>query len=113
MSDKITEINLETGLPTVEMAIIKLKNELMTQKKRGIKAVIVIHGYGSSGTGGKIKPAVLKCLGEDSMRGLVRMYVGGEQWSWRKKELLSLCKGLEAYERRIVANEGITIVLLK
>lgn len=113
MACKVVEINLESGMPTVESAILRMKNELMTQKKRGVKVVILIHGYGSSGVGGKIKPAVIKCLGEPNMQGLVRKYAGGEQWAWRKKEYLGFCKTLESYERRIAGNEGITIVMLK
>ncbi|NLB82295.1 MAG: hypothetical protein GX800_11965, partial [Clostridiaceae bacterium] len=68
--------------------------------------------YGSSGVGGSIKVAVKGCLGENSMRGIVRTFVGGEQWINRKKEMLGICKGLESYERRISGNEGVTVVIL-
>jgi len=44
----------------------------------------VIHGYGSTGVGGGIKEAVKKCLNENSMRGIVRMFVDEE-------DLRSLC----------------------
>jgi len=113
MQNKVAEVNLENGMPTVDAAIQKMKNSLLTFKGLSYKVVIVIHGYGSTGVGGSIKTAVLKCLAESSMRGIVRTYAGGEQWYGRKRELLSTCKPLEDYERRIAGNEGITVVVLK
>lgn len=113
MSRKVAEINLEYNLPTVEAALQRMKNSLTTSKGQGYKAVILIHGYGSSGTGGSIRIAVRKALQESSLRGIVRQYAGGEQWTGKKRELLSYCKDLELYERRIAGNQGVTVVILK
>jgi DNA-nicking Smr family endonuclease len=112
-NQKVVELNLESGHPTVEMAINRLKNALMTAKGQGSKAVIIIHGYGSTGVGGAIRPAVRKLLGEKSMSGLVRAYSGGEQWMNRKKELVGFCKALEDFEGRVSGNEGVTVVVLR
>lgn len=109
---KVIEVSLEYGKPTVEVAIQKMKNALATHKNQGGKAVILIHGYGSSGVGGGIKVAVKKWLAENS-RGYVHTYVGGEQWLNRRKEIMTLCKSIESYEGRIVNNEGVTVVILK
>ncbi|MDX9872862.1 MAG: hypothetical protein RBT41_10660 [Clostridia bacterium] len=113
MARKVIEFNLEYNHPTVETAVQKLKNALTTFKGQGYKAVIVIHGYGSSGVGGSIKTAVTKCLAESSMRGIVRASAGGEQWSARKKEIVSFCKDLENHELRVANNPGVTIVILR
>ena len=113
MKNKVVEVNLEYGRPVIDIALQNMKNALTTNKGQGVKAVILIHGYGSTGVGGGIKTAVIRCLGENSMRGIVRAYVGGEQWLNRKKEMLLLCKDLESYERRIANNEGITVVILR
>lgn len=113
MQGKVAEINLEYRMPTVDMALANMKNSLATYKRQGYKAVILIHGYGSSGVGGGIKTAVRSALSESSLSSFVRMYAGGEQWYMRRREILSICKSLENYERRIDGNEGITIVILK
>ena len=113
MNNKVAEINLEYGMPTVDMALQKMKSALTTYKGQGYKAVIVIHGYGSSGVGGSIKTAVTRCLAENSMRGIVRIHVSGEQWFNRKREALDICKSLESYERRIASNSGVTVVILR
>ncbi|HEY5561773.1 MAG TPA: hypothetical protein VIK72_08480 [Clostridiaceae bacterium] len=113
MSNKVAEVNLEYGMPTVDTALIKMKNSLITYKMQGYKAVILIHGYGASGVGGSIKTAVIRCLRENSMRGIVRVYVGGDQWFNRKREILDICKDLKNFERKIASNNGVTVVLLK
>lgn len=112
-NQKVVELNLEYGNPTVEVAISRLKNALTTAKGQGAKAVIIIHGYGSTGVGGAIKAAVRKLLGETSMSGLVRAYGGGEQWMIRKRDLVGICKALEDFERRVSGNEGVTVVVLR
>ena len=113
MSNKVAEVNLEYGMPTVDAALIKMRNSLTTYKMQGYKAVILIHGYGASGVGGSIKTAVIRGLGENSMRGLVRDYVCGDQWFNRKREMLDMCKDLGNFERKIASNNGVTVVLLR
>jgi len=113
MQKKVAEVNLEREMPTVEVAIQKMKNSLTTYKRQGYKAVILIHGYGSTGVGGSIKTAVVKSLGESSMIGIVRGYAGGEQWADKKKGLVGMCKALESYESKIANNYGVTVVVLR
>jgi hypothetical protein len=110
---KVAVVNLEYGNPTVSVALMKMKNALLTYKKQGVKAVIFIHGYGSSGVGGSIKTAVRAALSEPSLSGLVKTFAGGEQWPYKKREMLSLCKSLQTYEPKIFNNDGITVVILK
>lgn len=113
MMNKVTQVNLEYGMPTTDGAILKLRSSLTTAKGQGYKAVIIIHGYGSTGVGGKIKSSVIKFLSDNSMRGIVRTYVGGENWSLRKREILSICKDLESFDRTLYNNPGITVAILK
>ena len=113
MAKKVAVVNLEDSMPTAEAAVQRLKNALTSHKGQGCKAVIVIHGYGSTGVGGAIKTAARKCLGESSLRGIVRTYAAGEQWLIRKKELLAVCRDLEKYERGIANNPGVTVVILR
>lgn len=110
---KVTELNLEYGMPTVEQALVRLKNGLLTARGMGCRAVIVIHGYGSSGTGGSIKAAVAQALAKGALSGMVRLYGGGEGWFLHKRELLQACGQLREYERRIAGNQGVTVIILK
>jgi DNA-nicking Smr family endonuclease len=50
-----TLINLEHGRPKVESAMMKLRLELATLRRIGVRTVKIIHGYGSTGNGGAIR----------------------------------------------------------
>jgi len=110
---KVKEINLERGAPTVEVAMRNLINELSTAKRVGYKAVILVHGYGSTGVGGAIKAAAKSKLQEKSLSGIVRDFVGGEDWLNRKKDFIDICNQLRDYSAYIDGNRGLTVVLLK
>ena len=55
-------INLEAGFPTVDDARRRLVSEMQSAKARGVRVIKVIHGWGSSGEGGKLGPAIRKSL---------------------------------------------------
>ena len=110
---KVKQINLEQGHPTVDEAVRRMKNELSTAKMSGFKAAILIHGYGSSGTGGAIKPAVCKALSEPALVGIVKDWVAGENWQSKKAGFLATCPTLKEQAKHIEGNLGITVVLLK
>ncbi len=111
--NKIREINLEYGKPDSLSAVAILKNDLMTFARQKSKAVIIIHGYGSTGTGGAIKQGVRRLITDNSMKGIVRDYSGGESWSYNKKRLTAMCPDLSKHESRIHNNPGVTIVILR
>lgn len=113
MAAKVIEINLESGMPHVEEAIKRMMNGLTTAKRSGCRAAILIHGYGSSGSGGIIKEEVRSKLKAPSLRGTARDSVRGENWTIKKKEFLDICPALKEFERHIEGNKGITVVLLK
>lgn len=110
---KIKEINLERGWPTVDVAVRDMVSQLGTCKRQGYRALILIHGYGSSGTGGSIRPAIRGKLRESSLSGLVKAWCGGEEWMNRKREMIDYCSQLKQYEQRVSGNQGITVVILK
>lgn len=112
-SVKVKEINLERGGPIVDVALRNLVNQLSTCKAQGYKAVVLIHGYGSSGTGGAIKVAVTHKLRERSLSGIVRDTCKGEEWMEKKNEFVNICPQLRDFGTRISGNFGITVVLLK
>jgi hypothetical protein len=110
---KVQQINLEQGHPTVEEAIRRMKNDLATAKMTGCKAAILIHGYGSTGMGSAIKPAVSKALSQPVLVGIVKDWAAGENWQSKKTVFLGYCPTLKEHTRHIDGNRGITVVLLK
>lgn len=99
----------------MEQALERLERDLREARPCGAKVVRVIHGYGSSGRGGKIRDAVRRELGRKLARCEVKAVTLGESYSSTTnagRDLLSRFKELKPTERSDSANPGITIVEL-
>ncbi len=108
-------INLERGKPTVAQALGKLENELKFVEQERVSSLTLIHGYGSSGKGGKIREECRKTLEHYKSLGQIRDYIPGEHFFSRHKnvrQLLQRCQELSANKNLNRKNKGITIVLL-
>ena len=108
-------LNLEDGMPTVEEAIGRLRIGLQEMKVSRIRTVKLIHGYGSTGRGGKICAGVRKELADMKRRKLIRNFIPGEEFGPADAASRSLAE----QERSITRdpdygrmNHGITIVVL-
>ena len=113
--EKIQTINLKKGLPLVDEALDILLCELDLARSQGVEVLRIIHGYGSSGTGGKIKQAVIQELASRSRAQEVRAYVAGDQYSENTsggRDLLRQFPGLESTLVSDRHNPGITFVQL-
>lgn len=111
----IHSINLKEGMPTVALAISKLKRELREAKAERRKLVRIIHGYGSTGVGGEIRLAVRKQLQSMVTAGKIRSVVPGDDYSDRTtagEALLGRHLGLRGSLRTDSRNPGITFVEL-
>ena len=111
--ERVIGSNLEAGLPTVEQALGRLERDLREARACGAKVVRVIHGYGSSGRGGKIRDAVRRELGRKLARGEVKDVTPGENYSSTTnagRDLLACFKELKTTEHSDKLNPGLTIV---
>ena len=50
---KLREVNLELGKPSLDQAMKRLAMEVTHSRSMQCAVLKIIHGYGSSGTGGK------------------------------------------------------------
>lgn len=108
-------VNLEAGMPTVSVAIERLGHELTAAKARGVRALKIIHGYGSSGTGGAIKSAVHRTLAQKQRSGAISAYVKGEDFSPfcdASRRITCAVPSLARDRDYSRGNDGITVVLL-
>ena len=108
-------VNLESGMPTVEGAMIQLRQTLLTPKSRRVNVVKLIHGYGSSGKGGAIRGAVRRELERRLQEGSIRGYIPGEDFSpfdETSRRAIAQCPQLGKDRDYARTNHGITIVLL-
>jgi hypothetical protein len=114
-SPRIVTINLKEDLPVVAEALRRLNVRLESARGRGARLVRVIHGYGSGGSGGKIKEAVRRRLRRLASEGRIRRMIAGEDYSKSKGMGRALLKSYPALKNSIrtdAGNKGITFVEL-
>jgi hypothetical protein len=112
---RLITVNLEAGRPVVRDAVTRLDLRLDTARLQDERLVRVVHGYGSSGSGGAIRDAVRAHLKELRGRGLARSFVRGEEYpdgSAGARELFGRHPRLRATLRSDRSNPGITFVEL-
>jgi hypothetical protein len=112
---RIRILNIKETMPTVEEARKMLIAELQMAKQSGIAAIKLIHGYGSTGVGGALRPALRRSLLLRKKEGLVSKIIFGEKWSiFEHDTRYALERYPELRDSDLDrSNEGITIVLLR
>jgi hypothetical protein len=108
-------INLEAGFPTVDEARRRLIAEMEAARKAGAKVIKVVHGWGSSGAGGKLAVAIRRSLRLRVKEGRAAAFIPGERFSSdtnEGRELLQRHPSLRGDRDCNRANPGITIVEL-
>ncbi len=73
------ELNLELGRPTADEALRRLEAELEAARHMNTPLLKLIHGYGSSGKGGRIRTASRKYLLAQQEKGRIAAVVLGEE----------------------------------
>ncbi|MBR2742295.1 MAG: hypothetical protein IKD89_01760 [Clostridia bacterium] len=109
-------VNLEDGRPTLAEALTRLESEIKYSKALKTGIIKLIHGYGSSGKGGRLKNGVRARLSELKESGAVAFYVKGEDFSIFNAEtvrLLDECDELRRERDLNRGNHGVTFVRLK
>lgn len=115
MADICKTANLEVGMPLVDTAIKKLTWEIHAAKSSGASALKVIHGYGSSGTGGRIRTESRRYLAGLKRTGRIRDFIEGENFSIfseQTRAAFDRCGCLRRDSDLERHNNGITIVVL-
>ncbi len=112
--EQIRTVNLKEGLPVVEDALSSMRREISDARACRVKVLKLVHGYGSTGTGGKIKQAVQVELASMHLQGQIRMYVVGDDYavSVAGQELRARYPELLRSRRQDFENRGITFVEL-
>lgn len=108
-------MNLEMGMPTVETAKKRMSAALRSAKSQRVTALKLIHGYGSSGKGGRIRTSVRRELDFMKQSGKIREVVPGEEFSpfeENARHALVLCPELSRDRDYTRCNQGITVVIL-
>jgi hypothetical protein len=109
-------LNVKRDNPSTEEALDHLTKALRRSSELGIKAIILIHGYGSSGTGGKIKWVIHDALDNNLFSDRVDEYFFGEEVSYGSpsyRDLLKRRPSLKSHLQHFKeGNAGMTVLLL-
>lgn len=101
-------------MPTTDIARSRLSQALRTAKAERKPFIRVIHGYGSSGSGGAIKADTHRFLTQKKREGFIKDFIKGEDFTPYRAAAQSLVqkypllKKESDYGRQ---NDGITIVI--
>ena len=112
---RLREVNLELGKPTVKEAIRRLTFELHHSRAMGCAAIKIIHGYGPSGAGGRIRVEARAYLARLQQRGEIAGVIPGEDFSIFNPAVLAAFRRCGALRRGSDLeryNNGVTIILL-
>lgn len=116
MKGRIAEVRIKEGMPTVQQARRRLSTEIELGRRRGVRVIKLIHGYGSSGVGGKLRRALRRTLEELQSAGQVLRIVAGEDFTifdGGARALLEACPELRQDPDLERGNAGVTFVELR
>lgn len=115
MLGQLKEINIKEDLPTASDAVKRVTFNIRTAKSLGYTAVKIIHGYGSTGKGGKIRTETRRYLQQQKDNRLIKDYIIGENFSIFNEPTRSAflaCDDLRRDRDLERSNNGITIVII-
>jgi len=114
-NSKIYEVNIKQGMPTVDTAMKYVEQAFSRAKAYGYPMIKLIHGYGSSGSGGKIKTAVHRELSKYKNAGKIREFVVGENFTLfdpATQRIIAAYPEIARDSDYLKANQGITVILI-
>lgn len=115
MSGYLKEVNIKYDMPTASDAVKRVTYTIRNGKSWGCGAIKLIHGYGSSGKGGRIRTEVRRYLDEQKRKGMIRDYIPGEALSIfdeATREAFAVCDELRRDPDLERHNNGVTVVIL-
>ena len=103
-------------MPALEEARRRVIEEIRRAKREGIRGLKVIHGYGSTGKGGKLNFGLRKSFGLRKQEGVIKDFIPGEDFSIFNGTVLTLLEAvpeLRSDPDLGATNEGVTLLWLK
>ena len=113
---RIRTINIEASLPTLDEARRRVIEEIRKARRDGVRVLRIIHGYGSTGRGGKLCHGLRKSFGLRKKEGVIKDFIPGEDFSIFNGTTLSLLEAepeLRNDPDLDATNAGVTVVWLK
>ena len=113
MAKRVMQVDIKTAMPSVSVGKHRLLTRIAGAQRGGTAILQLIHGYGSSGVGGKLRGGLRKTLERLASEGKIGRIAQGEQWNIfdpTTQGLLQDYEELSGDEDLGQYNAGITIV---
>ena len=111
----LKEVNIKYDMPASDLAVRRATYAIENGRTLGVSAVKLIHGYGSSGKGGKIRLELRAYLERQKQRGKIRDYIPGERFSIfdeATRRAFAHCDELRRDRDLEASNNVMTVVIL-
>lgn len=111
----LKEVNIKFDMPAADDAIKRITFHIRNGRAMGVSALKIIHGYGSTGKGGKIRQEARRYLEDQKRKHLIHDCIAGEDFSIFNAstiEAFKSCPELRKDSDLERHNNGITIVIL-
>lgn len=111
----LKEVNIKYDMPTSDLAVKRTTFAIQNGKSMGAGAIKIIHGYGSSGKGGRIRVEVRAYLERQKSKNIIRDFIPGERFSIfdeATRQAFLRCDELRRDHDLDNSNNGITIIVL-
>jgi hypothetical protein len=112
----VRTFNVEADLPSLDEARRRVMDAIRNARRSGVRALKIIHGYGSTGKGGKLCIGLRKSFALRKKERVIKDFIPGEDFSifdTRVLELLEVVPELRTDPALNATNEGVTIVWIK
>ncbi len=113
MCDKCKTIDLEEYRPSADDELKLLQEQIHATRLSKMKALLIIHGYDSSGIGGKIRTKIRPWLIAQETKGKIKAVVLGENfdvYNAKAREINNKYSYFKKYYNQ--CNHGVTIILI-
>jgi hypothetical protein len=108
-------VDIKYDMPDVKLAVRRVTYNIRNGQILGMAAIKFIHGYGSSGKGGRIRVEARRYLGEQKRMRRIRDFIIGEDFSIfdePTRAAFAVCDELRRDPDLDRHNNGVTIVIL-
>lgn len=115
MPDSLREVNIKEDMPTASDAIKRVTFNVQRSKALGYTALKIIHGYGSTGKGGKIRTETRRYLADLKAKRVIKDFIPGEDFSIfneATRNAFTACGELRRDSDLERSNNGVTIIVL-
>ncbi len=112
---ELPKMNIEAGMPSLAEAIVRMNQFINESQHEGRRVIKIIHGYGSSGVGGKLHNGLRQELAKKKQSGKIKDFIPGEDFGSNGKTVLYLSQYTQLkidpdFKRE---NPGVTVIILR